>query len=62
MGNYVDYPMAKYIPNGLSAVSFLNLTLDDSGRYRVCVENSHNSIFCDIFTITIIGNLYSVIL
>lgn len=55
-GEYVDYPNTKYTIIALNKISIPNLLAEDNGKYRVCVENTPNSIDCDVFTITITGN------
>ena len=55
-GVYVDYPSTKYSVIGLNTISFSGLTLDDSGQYRACVENSHDTIGCHRFTILVKGD------
>ena len=54
-GDYVDYPSSKHSVTSLSVISILNVSLGDDGQYRVCVDNSHNSIECDTFNIIITG-------
>ena len=53
---YVDYPNTKYSVIGLSTISFTELSLEDSGQYRACVENSHTGARCALFTIEVKGN------
>ena len=57
-GNYEDYPNTKYSINDLRTIS-IALSLEDSGQYRACVENSHDAIECATFTITVKGNCTS---
>ena len=54
---FFTYPSTKYFIANLRTISFPKLSLEDSGRYRVCVENSpdRNSIQCDVFTIVVTG-------
>ena len=52
---YLDYSNTKYSVIGLSTISFTELSLEDGGQYRACVENSHDSIVCDRFTIMMTG-------
>jgi len=37
-------------------ISFLDLSLGDSGQYRACVRNSPDALSCDSFNISITGN------
>lgn len=55
-GVYVDYPKTKYSVTSLNSVSIHELSLEDSGQYRACVDNSHSSIECDTFNIIVTGN------
>ena len=56
-GAFVDYPSTRYFVNDLRTISIPNLFLNDSGRYRVCVESSHDSeSVCDEFDIEITGS------
>ena len=56
-GLYVDYPNTKYSVIGLSTISFAALSLEDNGQYRACVENSHATIGCTVFTIIVKGTV-----
>ena len=55
-GNYRDYPKTKYVITDLRSIIILDLSLEDNGVYRACVENSHNNIQCAMFTIVVKGN------
>lgn len=52
----MDYANEKYSVIGLRTILILDLSLEDSGQYRVCVENTHDAINCDTFTIVVTGN------
>lgn len=61
--HFAIHSNTKYSITNLHTVSFHDLSPQDSGRYRVCVENSPdgNSIECDTFEITITGSYYVLI-
>ena len=56
--NFETYPDAKYSVIDLSTILIHRLSLEDSGKYRACVENSDNLIDCHTFEIVVQGNLY----
>jgi len=52
---FVNHPSTKFAITDLSIISILDLSLEDSGQHRACVENKIDSIECDLFTITVAG-------
>ena len=55
--NFMTYPNGKYSVIDLSTILIHRLSLEDSGKYRACVENSDDLIDCYTFNIAVQGNL-----